>query len=316
MLLMIGWLAAAALLAAAIRGAIVDQDAAVTVAFDSSPIQANTGQSSASSAAKTLDELCAEHALAIDIRTGSALNVVMHPPFVIAGDMSHSQLQAWRDETILPFARALAHQYFDCVPELPITVLLFSSKAAYRNYARQWCGDVRVSRFGYYKPDRRTLLANVEDGPAPLLHELAHALMACDFPTAPAWLREGMAVMCESAVLNRDCNLQIRELPPWRMQALQQAVGSARLPPFAELFAQQDLAAGDEAVAYAQAGGLCLLLHERCMLANIYRQSRDARENDAEVSRVLSTSPDWFAADDIDAVFRNWLAHGAEASIR
>lgn len=306
----VGCLAAVALLTALIRGAIVDPDAAAQVAVAASPAQPEVIQSREIGHPNSLDELCAEHAHAIDIRTKGELNVVTLPPFVVAGDLSRDQLQVWRDETILPFAQALTEQFFDRRPQQPITVMLFSSESPYREYARRLFGDVQISRFGYYKPDRRTLLANVEDGPAPLFHELVHALMAGDFPTAPAWLCEGIAVMCESAILNPDGSVQFLELPQWRMQALKQAADSAKLSPLSEVFAKQDLAAGDEAVAYAQAGGLCLMLHERGVLVVVYRRLRDADNSGDNSLPVIPPALQPTAEFNSDVEFRRWLLQG------
>ena len=102
-------------------------------------------------------------------------------------------------QTVQPVCDALLASYFRQLPDRPVTILMFATEAAYRRAAEQLFFDRRVSRFGYYKPGRRTVLVNLAEGDGGLLHELTHVLMDADFPNAPLWLQEGLATLHESS---------------------------------------------------------------------------------------------------------------------
>ena len=59
----------------------------------------------------------------------------MRTPFVLGGDLSHDELDAWHDDTILPAVRAMQCRYFRSRPNQPITVLLFRGEESYNHYS-------------------------------------------------------------------------------------------------------------------------------------------------------------------------------------
>jgi peptidoglycan hydrolase-like protein with peptidoglycan-binding domain len=64
-----------------------------------------------------------------------------------------------------------------------------------------------------------------------LLHEMIHALIAADFPNAPAWLNEGLASLYERTQWS---NSQLHALPNWRMDGLRES----NMPSLADLVQQ------------------------------------------------------------------------------
>jgi hypothetical protein len=153
-----------------------------------------------------LETACREIASDLGRRLGRPSAAIVRVPFVVAGNLSEDELNRWHESTIGPAARDLARRYFATAPDEPITVLLFSDRAAYERRAASLFGDTRVSRYGYYKPHLRTLLTHVgaNTGAGALVHELTHALMDFDFPGAPDWFDEGLAALHEGCRMRRD----------------------------------------------------------------------------------------------------------------
>ncbi len=86
---------------------------------------------------------------------GDECAVVVHAPFVLAGDMSKERLNRWYRDTISPATIAFSNTYFDVEPNQPITVLLFTGEASYNRFAKQLFGDKAISIYGYYRPRGR-----------------------------------------------------------------------------------------------------------------------------------------------------------------
>ena len=97
--------------------------------------------------------------------------MVISGPLVIGGDLPAGELEAWRRQTIDPAVRAMMSAYFATTPTEPIVILLFATEASYREHAARIFGDRDVSRYGYYRPHLRTIVASAECGPDALVHE-------------------------------------------------------------------------------------------------------------------------------------------------
>ncbi|MCL4190661.1 MAG: hypothetical protein KJZ87_02860, partial [Thermoguttaceae bacterium] len=159
--------------------------------------------------------------------------VLVRPPYVLGGDLGPDGLLAQYSEILAPAARALAAEHFATAPDEPITVLIFSDEASYRRHARRLFDEVPTTRLGYYRPQLRTIVVNAAAGPAPLRHELTHALMAFDFPAAPDWLAEGLASLYEDC--RRDSGGRLLGETNWRLPVLQQAICRRHLPSLGQL---------------------------------------------------------------------------------
>lgn len=255
-----------------------------------------------------LEAACQEQAAELGLRCDAAWPILVRPPWVLAGDLTRDELVRKYDATLAPAYRALQHEYLSTTPDRPITVLLFSTEAAYRRAAERLFDDRRVSRFGYFKPGRRTMLINLAEGNGGLLHELTHAGLACDFPAAPAWLDEGLASLHETCQVQADdFGTQLRGLPNWRLGVLRRELALGAEPDLQILLAARDLNGPREAVLYAQARGLCLWLQSQGLLREAYRQVRARQAADPQGAATLRDLVPARAGKNLESRFSDWL---------
>ncbi len=212
---------------------------------------------------------------------GDECAVVVQAPFVLAGDMSTEMLERWYRETIAPAAKALSNTFFDVEPNQPITVLLFSGEGSYNRFAKQLFGDEAVSVYGYYKPQGRTLVMNIATGGGTLVHELAHALMAFDFPDVPDWFNEGLASLYEQCQFGeKNGRRTIEGLVNWRLPQLQRAIRAKKIGSLESLMTSDDFRGRNVGLNYAHARYFCMYLQEHGLLARYYRAFRTNRKDD------------------------------------
>jgi hypothetical protein len=215
--------------------------------------------------------------------------------------MSEERLDRWHRETIAPAAEAFAIQYFDTPPNQPITVLLFSGEESYNRYAKQLYGDENVSVYGYYKPERRTLVMNIGTGGGTLVHELAHALMAFDFPAVPDWFNEGLASLYEQCNFGeKNGKRTITGLVNWRLPKLQEAIRAEKLRSLESLITSNDFRGRNVGLNYAQARYFCMYLQEQGLLIKYYGAFRANCKDDPQglktVQKLLGAK--WKTVDD------------------
>ncbi|NLF72196.1 MAG: hypothetical protein GX575_24445 [Candidatus Anammoximicrobium sp.] len=274
----------------------------------------------------SLTDACRELAVRLPQRLDRPCRSIVCAPFVLAGDLSEAELQAKFVETVQPACDALRAACFRRLPDRPVTVLMFATEAAYRHAAEQLFFDRRVSRFGYYKPARRTVLVNLAEGDGGLLHELTHVLLDADFPDAPRWLQEGMATLHEACDL---CSCENRPAPPqpanspavaevgqvprwvprhnWRRAVLSRAAAERRLPGVRHLVTESRFRGPGEALDFAHARYFCWFLHDRGKLRPLYVKLRERSAADPTGAMTLCETlgnQEWQA---IDRDFRIWL---------
>ncbi len=256
----------------------------------------------------SLERPCQEKAEQLRHQLRGKCGVVVHEPFVIAGDSNVDTLERMHCATIEPARQAMRHQYFDRWPDSPVTILLFSDEATYQRYTELLFFDRNISRFGYFKPGRRTILANLAWGDGPLLHELTHVLMHFDFPEAAVWLREGLASLHEaSSLVSRGKDWVLEGKVNWRHRVLKRQIQAERLQSLHELIQTVTFDGEDEAINFAQARYFCLFLQQKSVLGEIYRQYRAShREDPRGEESILREFPgrDW---RDVDTEFSGWV---------
>jgi hypothetical protein len=238
-------------------------------------------------------------------RLGEDCSLIVRSPFVVAGDMSEKELTRWYDQTIAPAARAMAYSYFKKPPTAPITVLLFTKEEPYDRYAKKLFNDEKVSVYGYYKPDRRTLVMNIDTGGGTLVHELTHALIVYDFPAVPDWFNEGLASLHEQCRF-RAGGEGLEGLVNWRLPGLQTAIQGKRLVSLETLMTDDDFRGGNIGVNYAQARYFCLYLQEKGLLVRFYERFRARQADDPQgvaTAKAVLGDKEW---SKIDGEFRDW----------
>lgn len=206
------------------------------------------------------------------------LRGLVAPPFVIAGDGSTRQLEAYRDHTVVAAARALEATYFDKHPDEPILILLFESEAPYQRLAKKWFNDDDVPHYGFYRHQDRVMLMDASTGTGTLVHELTHALIAPDFPDVPSWFNEGLASLYEQCSLG---DHTITGDENWRLPALQKAIRAGKLRSLKQLIEDPHFYRSDlVGLNYAQARYLMFYLQEKRQLREYYRHFRDHAPDD------------------------------------
>ncbi len=205
-------------------------------------------------------------------RLDDSFEVVVSPPFVVAGNLPRREVLALTRGTILAAAEAMWASYFRKKPDKVITVLLFKDDKTYRHWARRLFNDRSVSYFGYYKPRDRTMVMNINTGTGTLVHELTHALIVYDFPDVPTWFNEGLGTLHEQCRVGRT---KITGLVNWRLPALRAAIGKGQLRPLRDLITRRDFSGRLRGLNYAQARYFTMYMQNRRLLGKFYRRFRD-----------------------------------------
>lgn len=249
---------------------------------------------------------CEQIAARLRQEFGDEFPLLIHPPFVIGGDLSMDDLERHYLDTIVPTARALSIDYFDTPPARPITILMFSGEEAYRAAASHLDGRQQTAYYGYYDRAQGRILLNLSTGDGTLAHELTHALAHHDFPRMPEWFDEGLASLHEESVFSPD-GLRLIGQPNWRTTLLREASQQGELRPLESLLSRPYAQAEREALDYAHARGLCVYLQERQLLAPFYRKCRARIGDDPSGMAALREIFGGKSLAEIDTEFRHWL---------
>ena len=208
-------------------------------------------------------------------------NIVARAPFVIAGDLSRSRLQALHAAVIAPVARALDATYFERPPKHTITIVVCSTEDLFRQLAKDWDGQLETGYHGYYQRDKHRILLDLEAGNGSLAHELTHALSHADCEHLPEWFDEGLGALHEEASYSPD-GRRLIGLANWRCRVTRQAAQSGSLPPLATWTPAATFREGDVGLNYAVARSLCLYLQDRQVLTRYYKELRTRPQSDPE----------------------------------
>lgn len=241
--------------------------------------------------------------------------VVVRPPLVIGGNLSADELDRVYRDTIAPTARAIIADYLDGPPSLPTVILLARDEASYHAVAERLFAAKPQSSYGFYRPHLRMVVVNMARGSGGLMHELTHALLACESPLVPQWFDEGLASLHESSRL---CDGALVGQDNWRLDILQQAIRRNRLLPLEEVIAGDGFREQPIGTSYAQVRYFCLflqqheLLRESCHL--LRRNEGENRESHAMISLIPERN--WHQ---IDLQFRRWVLNrrgGGQEALR
>jgi hypothetical protein len=254
-------------------------------------------------AAEPGKEDCAAAVAALKKTLGNEFIVRAESPFVVAGNLSAGEFNAFAQQTVMGCYKAFYHDFFDTKPDQIITVYLFKGDASYRKWAEKLFGDTNVSHYGYYKPGQRALVMNISTGGGTLVHEMTHALAHFDFPEIPAWFNEGMGSLFEQ------CSTEgghLKGLINWRYLVLKRGLDNNRLVQLKDLVAtdSEGFYKDPYGMHYAEARYLCMYLQEKGHLPKFYKQFRANHEQDPTGRKTLEE----VTGEKIDVIEKNWLA--------
>lgn len=229
-----------------------------------------------------------------------------HSYFVIASNLSVEETEKVTKTTIDRAVECFYNDYFETKPDEVTTIFLFKNDDTYRYWAKKlYDDDDDLSRYGYYKPDEKTMLMNINTGTGTLVHEMTHALVRYDFPDIPSWFNEGLGSLYERCSLN---NKTILGYVNWRLPALQDAIADKtyrQLDKLVKMGWNEFYGDGSD-VNYAQARYLCMYLQENGLLKKFYKSFRDTYKDDntgkTQLEKVTGKS-----LAELDADYVSWV---------
>lgn len=262
----------------------------------------------------TLGERCERAAILLgsELRSqpesglGEAPEILVRPPYIIAGSSSQRELASLYENSILPATIALQRQFFSKAVNRPTTVLLFPDQSTYRKFAKvRHPSSIRAkSVYGYYEPTDQTIFVNLAAGEGTIVHELIHAMIDSDFPDAPHWFNEGLASLFEHSRLSGMPDLpQLTPLHNWRLTVLQRGIADGQLQPIRNLVAATNEHGENEALFYSHARYFCFYLYELGHLEEFYAGYRNNNESPQLLLAKVAPELD---GDDWEKNFRKW----------
>jgi len=228
-----------------------------------------------------------------------------HSCFIIASNLSEAETNRLIEHTIANAEECFYNNYFEIKPDELITIFLFKDDNTYRHWAKKLYGDTDLSRFGYYKPSKRTMLMNISTGGGTLVHELTHAFVRYDFPDIPSWFNEGLGSLYERCSMN---NKEILGHTNWRLPELQDAITDKTYTSLDALISTNDdeFYGDNSSYNYAQARYLCQYLQQKNLLKKFYKTFRDNFEKDKTGKTTLEEVTKMKLAD-LEYTFTEWV---------
>ncbi len=258
--------------------------------------------------AQRLEKLVAEQTAATQKLLTDDLAMVVHSPFIIAGNYSREKLTSYYTDLIQPSAAALGRMYFESKPDTPIVVWLFREEKSYAYHAERLYGDKNVSVYGYYKPDKRALVMNLNTGGGTLIHELTHALAVYDFPGQPDWFNEGLASLYEQSTFRgRGDEMQLIGLANWRLPKLQEAITAKQLPRLTAMMKENDFRGANVGRKLCPGSVSVHVLARARQTGEFYRRYRDNRLSDPHGIASLEKTLGSKAMATLDADYQAWV---------
>jgi hypothetical protein len=246
----------------------------------------------------------AQHVMELKKKQPAGFNMVVAPPFVVLGDEPEPVVRRRADQTVRWAVEKLKSEYFRRDPNEIIDVWLFKDKESYERNSWKLFRDRPGTPYGYYSSEHRALVMNIATGGGTLVHEIVHPFVRTNFPSAPAWLNEGLGSLYEQCM---DKEGRIWGLPNWRLPGLQTAIRAGEVPTFEKLTATNDrqFYREDSGTNYAQARYLLLYLQERGLLRRFYEEFATGHRADPTGYRTLARV---LGSPDMARFQRDWSA--------
>ncbi|MBT6157543.1 MAG: hypothetical protein HOL01_23415 [Planctomycetaceae bacterium] len=253
-----------------------------------------------------LNSRCQEEAASVKQRIDSDCQMIVRPPYILAGDFDVDQLERYHRLLVVPIACALSTDYFDTAPVEPITILFFSGDQTFREHARRLDQRSAMHEYGYYHRADRRIVINAATGNGTLAHELTHALARVDFPHIPPWFDEGLAALHEQCEFSDD-GLRLNGMSNWRLNVLRDAIQHSRLHSIETLMSKPAISPERADIDYAHARYFCLYLQSRRLLSPFYRKFRQAAAIDPTGIDTLRELLQTDSLKTTDKNFRRWV---------
>lgn len=220
-------------------------------------------------------------------------DMATHGGFLIVSLSDEETPETHYRKGVKDFHRYFAAQYFTTSPDNWVTVLIAERPTPLVKATRQLYPSVGLLQYapflGYYNPSDNLIMATSgRAGYGTLLHEMVHALMAADYPDAPAWLNEGLASLYERTQW-RDGKL--RGLPNWRMDSMRETHVSTLA-----LLAEQSSGVELHSREIAEYRLLLLFMDQRDLLDDLYRMAKQQGANFSLTQAMQTmnlTEADW-----------------------
>ncbi|SRR6266540_1618451 len=223
-------------------------------------------------------------------------------PFLLIGDQGEKDIDHHAGVIDWTITR-LAGDFGMVAPSEIIDVWLMGSDESYVAQSERLFQERPSTPYGFFLPEKRTLLMNIETGGGTLVHEVVHPFIRASFPSCPAWFNEGLASLYER-VVERDGHLW--GLPNWRLAGLKRAIRMGQLPAFGRMTADSDKNFYRSPTGYAQARYLCLYLQDKGLLRRFYSEYRASHAADPTGMQTLARLLDIRDMTRFQVTFETW----------
>jgi hypothetical protein len=231
--------------------------------------------------------------------------LIVHTPFILAGDLLDEELEGLYREAVVPVTEALWRSFYDRRPDKPVTIVALSGAGSFYSAAASLDGYEPLDYAGYTQRGQRRIVFNLATGRGTLAHELAHVLASFDFPDMPEWFDEGLAALHEDANFSTD-RLTLIGAPNWRTRILQEALRRSNLPALEATITSEVFRGEGEGLNYAVVRCFCHYLQHRGLISHYYRKFRGAVKDDPDGTATLCALLGAESIDEIDRDFRAW----------
>lgn len=246
----------------------------------------------------------ARHVARLKSKLPEGFTVIVSPPFVVIGDESPERVRRSVEHTVKWSVEKLKAAYFEKEPSEILDIWLFKDKESYEKHTKAIFHTEPDTPYGFFSHADRALVMNIATGGGTLVHEIVHALMAANFPEAPAWFNEGLGSLYEQC---GEENGSIHGHTNWRLAGLQKAIRQRRVPFFQTLCStnSRQFYEEDKGTNYAQARYLCYYLQEQGLLRKFYQRFHANQAQDPSGYRTLQ---EILGRRDMETFQRDWEA--------
>ncbi|MBI4853913.1 MAG: hypothetical protein HY819_19120 [Acidobacteria bacterium] len=223
-------------------------------------------------------------------------------PFIIISNIKTSRLEEVKESIIRASYNAFYKDFFSVSPTYITTVYLFKNQADYSFYSRKLFQESPNTPYGYYRSSDRAMLINLSTGTGTLVHEMVHAIIDADFPSAPTWFNEGFASLFEQSRIDEG---SIVGLNNWRYPILKKAIDTNSFVKLEKLLTttEEQFYDDQEGYNYAQARYLCYYLQQHGLLTTFYKRFKQQQTNDPSGIKTLTE----VVKKDLNSFEKDWI---------